>query len=122
MWTISKEFKFDASHQLEGMPAEHPCGRLHGHSYTVIIELASPELDSHGFVLDYGELSVIKQYIDEHLDHRHLNDVLHMNPTAELIAIHLYEEFILDYPQLKSISVKETEKTIARYEPANHSR
>jgi len=117
MFTISKEFKFDASHQLKGMPDEHPCGRLHGHSYTVIVELAAPELDFHGFVLDYGDLSYIKRCIDEHFDHRHLNDVLHTNPTAELIAMHLYEEFKIDYPQLKSISVKETEKTIARYEP-----
>jgi len=40
-----------------------------------------------------------------------------MNPTAELIALHLYEEFKIDFPELKSVSVKETPKTIARYEP-----
>lgn len=117
MFTISKEFKFDASHQLMGMPEGHPCGRLHGHSYTVIIELASPKLDEHGFVVDYGELVPIKRYIDCNLDHRHLNHALMMNPTAELIAMHLYEKFKIDFPQLKSVSVKETEKTIARYEP-----
>ena len=117
MFTISKQFTFDASHQLQGMPEGHPCGRLHGHSYTVIVELSSPNLDEHGFVQDYGKLSPIKEYIDAYLDHRHLNDVLMMNPTAELIALHLYEAFKLDFPMLKSISVKETAKTIARYEP-----
>jgi len=117
MFTISKEFKFDASHQLEGMPDNHPCGRLHGHSYIVIIELAMPDLDKHGFVQDYGELAPIKQYIDNTLDHRHLNDILPFNPTAELIALYLYEEFKALFPKLKAVSVKETAKTIARYEP-----
>ena len=117
MFCISKEFSFDASHILMGMPEGHKCGRLHGHTYTVIVELAMPKLDDNGFVQDYGDLEPIKQYIDNHLDHRHLNDVLMMNPTAELIAMHLYEEFKQDFPKLKSVSVKETAKTIARYEP-----
>jgi len=117
MFTISKEFTFDASHILIGMPDGHKCGRLHGHTYTVIVELAMPELDENGFVQDYNDLAPIKQFIDDQLDHRHLNDVLQMNPTAELIAMWLYEEFKPDFPKLKSVSVKETAKTIARYEP-----
>lgn len=120
MFTISKEFTFDASHILEGMPEGHKCGRMHGHTYTAIFELWAPDLDKNGFVQDYNDLAPIKQYIDSHLDHRHLNDVLMMNPTAELIAVHLYEYFKPDFPKLKSVSVKETPKTIARYEPENN--
>ena len=30
MFTISKEFSFEASHQLDGMSKNHPCGRVHG--------------------------------------------------------------------------------------------
>lgn len=117
MFTISKQFSFDASHVLNGMPEGHKCGRLHGHTYTVIVEMAMPILDEHGFVQDYNDLDRIKQYIDNQLDHKHLNDVLNMNPTAELIALHLFEEFKPDYPKLVAVSVKETPKTIARYEP-----
>lgn len=83
----------------------------------MIVELGIPKLDERGFVQDYGDLDPIKQFIDNHLDHKHLNDVLHMNPTAELIAMYLFEEFKPEYPKLLAVSVKETPKTIARYEP-----
>lgn len=116
MFTITKEFKFEASHVLIGMTKNHPCGRLHGHSYVVIVEFQSPKLDEKGFVKDYGDLRPIREYLDKHYDHRHLNDVLQMNPTAEIIANVLYERFKPDFPQLKSITVKETKSTTAKYE------
>ncbi|MFI6697695.1 6-pyruvoyl trahydropterin synthase family protein [Streptomyces sp. NPDC050509] len=51
---ISKEFHFSASHQLDGLPEDHPCGRLHGHNYVVALELSAPTdgLDTTGFVRD----------------------------------------------------------------------
>jgi len=118
MFTISKEFSFDASHILQGMPKGHKCGRLHGHTYTVIVELKSEGLSQEGFVQDYNDLDPIKQFIDLYLDHQHLNDVMRkVNPTAENIAMYLYTIFRADFPLLHAISVKETPKTIARYEP-----
>ena len=122
MYTISKRFEFDAAHILDGMPKGHPCGRLHGHSYIVIIHLQSPILTKEGFVQDYGDLKPFKEYIDGTLDHQFLNDVLMMNPTAELIATHIYEHFHHDFPKMYAVSVKETAKTIARYEPDNNTR
>lgn len=122
MFTIAKEFKFDASHQLKGLPEGHPCGRLHGHTYKVIVELQGPKLDEKGFILDYGDLKPIKDYIDTHLDHHHLNEMLLVNPTAELIAYHIYKHFKNEFPQLIAVTVKETENTFARYEPEDHRR
>ena len=122
MWKIAKEFTFDASHQLKDMPEGHPCGRLHGHTYTVIVELQGSQLNHQGFIKDYGELKPIKEYIDRYMDHRHLNDLLPTNPTAELIALHIFEYFKHDFPEMSAVSVKETPKTIARYEPDNNSR
>jgi 6-pyruvoyltetrahydropterin/6-carboxytetrahydropterin synthase len=117
MFRISKEFTFSASHQLKGLPEDHPCSRLHGHNYTVIIELEANELNDVGFVTDYRELEPIKKIIDSKFDHRHLNDVLDFNPTAELMAKHFYHLFIRTYSRLNAVSVKETDKTIATYEP-----
>lgn len=84
--TISKDFAFSASHQLEGLPPEHQCSRLHGHNYIVRVVIEGDVIDP-GFVVDYAELSPIKHYIDDTLDHRHLNDVLEFNPTAENMAL-----------------------------------
>ena len=116
MYTISKEFHFSASHQLVGLPAEHPCSRLHGHNYVVTVELKSETLNKVGFVKDYRELQEIKDFIDQKLDHRHLNDVFPFPTSAEHLARSLYDLFKINYPLLFAVSVSETPKTWARYE------
>lgn len=86
MFSISKTFHFSASHQLDGLPEDHQCSRLHGHNYLVKVELQSATLDEVGFIVDYGELAPFKQFLDDNFDHRHLNDVLTFNPTSERFA------------------------------------
>ncbi|WP_116472835.1 6-carboxytetrahydropterin synthase QueD [Zobellella maritima] len=118
MFTIRKEFHFSASHQLKQMPAHHPCSRLHGHNYVVEIELKSETLDQYGFVRDYLELKAFKDYIDDHLDHRHLNEVLGDEcTTAERLARHLFEWAHGHWPEVSAVSVSETPKTWAEYRP-----
>lgn len=117
MYRIKKEFTFCASHTLACLAPEHPCSRMHGHNYQVIFAFESDVLNNAGFVIDYRELDVIKKWIDNTLDHRHLNDVIPFNPSAENIAYFLYKTFREDFPQLRSVTVKETPKTEARYEP-----
>lgn len=123
-YTIAKEFGFSASHVLDGLPEGHQCGRLHGHNYVVELELQSEVLDGHGFVLDYGELAPFKRWVDEHLDHRHLNDQVEGNPTAELLAATLFDvarTMLADRPGMGSrwwvsaVRVRETPKTVAEY-------
>jgi len=117
MYKIRKEFHFSASHILNGLPADHPCSRLHGHNYIITVELSSSILNDVGFVTDYRALEPIKKWIDEKWDHRHLNDTMTVNPTAENIAKVVFLQFTAQFPQLSSVSVKETEKTEAIYYP-----
>lgn len=117
MFKIKKEFSFSASHQLQGLPDDHPCSRLHGHNYKVIVELKSENTDETGFVIDYRELDLIKEFIDRELDHRHLNKVFEFNPTSENLAEHLFRFFNLKFKQVSAVIIKETDKTEARYEP-----
>lgn len=115
---IRKEFAFSASHQLKGLPETHPCSRLHGHNYVVIVELRvkrKKDLTPVGFIRDYRELDIIKKDIDTLLDHRHLNDALSFNPTAELIAEGLFMLWKPKVPELYAIEVSETPKTMARF-------
>ena len=116
MYTISKKFTFEASHQLKNLPDGHPCTKLHGHSYVVIIELQDDKVNKAGFVKDYRELSIIKDWIDEQFDHTHLNDVVDFNPSAENLARFIFEVWFPSFPQLHSVTVKETEKTAAKYQ------
>ncbi len=117
MFKISKQFNFSASHVLDGLKDDHPCARLHGHNYVVTVHLRTKDLDQHGFVKDYRSLSIIKKYLDENLDHRHLNDILTFHPTAENIARFLYEKFKKQLPEMFAMEVSETPKTSAIYEP-----
>lgn len=117
MYTISKQFGFEASHHLPLLPSTHKCSRDHGHSYQVIVELRALEVDAYGFVVDYGELDAFKQYIDATLDHRDLNDVLPIHPTAENIAKYLFDWCAAIWPQVVAVTVQETGKTSARYAP-----
>ncbi|RMG90640.1 MAG: 6-carboxytetrahydropterin synthase QueD [Chloroflexi bacterium] len=115
MFTISKQFTFSASHQLEQLPPEHQCARLHGHNYVVELILQAEELDENGFVVDYLDLKPFKMFLDEELDHRHLNDVLPFPTTAENIARFLYRWAKERWPQVTAVRVSETPKTWAEY-------
>lgn len=118
MYTIAKRFAFSASHVIGGLPAEHPCARLHGHNYEIEVVLQSPALDAVGFVRDYRELSVLKAYIDQNLDHRHLNDVFgHDRTTSEVIAKWMYDWCKGHWPEVVAVRVSETPKTWAEYRP-----
>lgn len=126
MFEISKEFAFSASHQLTHLNPDHPCARLHGHNYVVRVTLKGEMLDERGFVYDYRELDFFKQFIEDEIDHRHLNDVMakivgQENASRYTTAEHLAQFFFGwifetgDVPELYSVSVSETPKTWATY-------
>ena len=131
MYQISKDFPWSASHVLNGLHDDHPCGRLHGHNYVARVTIEAATLDENGFVVDYGRLAPFKAYIDEVLDHRHLNDVTDENPTAEHLADMLTAvagtcvHGQRDVTMYVTVAVSETPKTWARglpltVDPAAH--
>jgi len=115
MYTISKQFAFSASHTLTGLPDGHPCSRVHGHNYVVALTLSREGVDAGGFVVDYRALAPFKEYLDARFDHRHLNDVLDGNPTAENLARHFFEWARARWPEVCAVRVSETERTWAEY-------
>lgn len=116
-YRIGKTIKWEAAHQLKGLPEDHPCSRLHGHSYSADIVLRSELLDDVGFVLDYNILKEVRNM----LDHRNLNEILETNPTAENIAAFIYSVMCdilrrMDADTevfVESVRVRETESTWA---------
>jgi 6-pyruvoyltetrahydropterin/6-carboxytetrahydropterin synthase len=118
VYTIAKRFAFSAAHAIGGLPAHHPCGRMHGHNYEVEVVLQSATLDSIGFVRDYRELSIVKEFIDNNLDHRHLNEILgHDQTTSEVIAKWIYDWCKARWPEVVAVRVSETPQTWAEYRP-----
>lgn len=125
-YTISKDFTFSASHRISGLPMGHPCSRLHGHNYTVRVQLQADTLDGLGMVCDYAVLDPFGDHLAAHYDHRHLNDDMpqrrqppmgKLNPTAENLADLLAEAVAkvcyLPAHVTLAVGVSETTKTWA---------
>lgn len=112
MWTIEKEFRFEASHQLPHHDGK--CRRLHGHSWKGRLICRSNSLQNsgpqRGMVIDFARLSeVVQPLVTEYLDHWHLNESLQMeNPTAEEIARWIYNRVKAKLPELTSVVIEET--------------
>lgn len=124
MYRIGKRFVFEAAHQLPGLSEGHKCARLHGHSYTVEVSVATDgDLTPPGFVVDFDELSALGTYLNETFDHRDLNQVVDVAPTSENLARLLYEWCAanLRLPPgvtVAAVRVSETASTFAEYAPA----
>ncbi len=114
---ISQAFKFEAAHRLPNVPETHRCRRLHGHSYRVELQLEGP-VDPHtGFVVDFFDIERSFAGIIEALDHRCLNDVEGLeNPTAENIAVWIWDHVKADVKQLSTVRVYETADCWAEYD------
>lgn len=117
LYRISKTIRWEAAHQLKNLAEDHPCARLHGHSYSADIVLRSEFLDETGFVLDYNVLKTVRDM----LDHQNLNDIMEANPTAENIAAFIFS-VVVDILRrieadsevfVESVRVRETESTWA---------
>lgn len=121
-FTIAKRFSFSASHVLTAVPEGHKCRRPHGHNYEVEIVCSGEELDHRGMVVDYFDLDPVRRFLDETVDHRHLNDVVPGEPTAERLARWFFESLKGTMPaevssRIVAVRVHETPRTWAEYRP-----
>jgi 6-pyruvoyltetrahydropterin/6-carboxytetrahydropterin synthase len=115
---VFKAFAFEAAHRLPFVPAEHKCARLHGHSYRVVVLVEGAVSPDTGMVLDFGDISAaFKPIIEQHLDHRCLNDVDGLeNPTSENLARWIWERLAPSLPGLATVEVHETDTAGCVYE------
>lgn len=85
---IGREFTFDSAHHL--LNYDGACANVHGHTYHLHIMLLGKVKD--GFVIDFKLLkSIVMECVISKLDHKDLNEVMDFNPTAENIAVKIWE-------------------------------
>ncbi|WP_445219953.1 6-carboxytetrahydropterin synthase QueD [Bradyrhizobium sp. Pa8] len=114
---ISQAFRFEAAHRLPNVPATHRCSRMHGHSYRIEVQVAGPMDPVTGFVVDFSDLEESFVEILNALDHQCLNEVEGLeNPTAENIAIWIWERLHRKFQQMSSVRVYETSDAWAEYD------
>lgn len=108
MYTVIKRMEISASHSLT-LPYPSKCENLHGHNWIITVYCRNKELNEYGMVVDFSQ---IKEKVKGMLDHRHLNDVLSFNPTAENIARWVCEQV----PYCFKVEVRESEGNTVIYE------
>jgi len=136
MHTLTKEFRFEAAHRLPP-PYKGKCGNVHGHSWKVTVSVQGDTLDKNGMVIDYADIKAVCNPIIEQLDHTYLTcnrdmvgemvaaqglavNVFEHNPTSEVLAQWLYEQWEPAFHQLGcrllSVKVDETCTASCTYE------
>jgi 6-pyruvoyltetrahydropterin/6-carboxytetrahydropterin synthase len=116
LFRIRIEDDFDASHIIPGHPGK--CKNLHGHTYRVEVFVTGDKLDKND-ILEAADFTVLKKRLAEVIgkyDHKHMNDVIAGNPTAENIARTVFHELEgLGTNGLEKVRVWESPRSYAEY-------
>lgn len=108
MYYIEKTLEISGSHKLK-LDYNSKCENIHGHNWIITIYCKSEKLNKNGMVIDFSE---IKKDITDMLDHKHLNNILHDNPTAENLAKYIFDRIDLCY----KVKVIESKGNVCIYE------
>ncbi len=119
-YTLKIVTDFASAHTLRGYPGA--CQRMHGHNWKVEVEVIATRLDETGMGIDFKEIKQATRKIADRLDHRYLNELepfTEINPTAENIAAHFYQELsgMLNNQDVRihTVTLWETERACVRY-------
>ncbi len=118
MYRISIKEKFESAHYLYRYFPDGSDEAIHGHTFYVEILMESPYLDN-GISLDFIPYEDTLKKIAADLDHRMINEhpaFRNLNPTAENIAVYIYQEL------LKNSFLREKERIaeVKVYEGPDH--
>jgi len=102
-------FHLECARRLPHLPAEHPCARVHGHSFRVEVHVSGPLDPALGWVLDFADVTAAWAPVHAALDHRYLNDIPGLeNPTSEHMAMWIWARLKPALPGLNKIVIQET--------------
>ena len=130
--TVSRKAHFNAAHRLfnkewseiKNSQVFGKCNypNYHGHNYELIVSVTGEINPDTGYVIDMGVLkNIIKNEIEERLDHKNLNlDVPYFSnviPSAENISIYIYDILRNKINKSLKLSVKlyETPRNFVEY-------
>ena len=134
MYRVTESIEFCYGHRL--LRYKGKCAHLHGHNGRVEIEIASPTLDDQSMVADFSEIGrIVKEWIDQNLDHRmllHKDDplvtlllkhdepvfLMENDPTAEAIARLIFDHAVSRGLPVSAVRLWETGSSIASYSPS----
>jgi len=113
---VWRRYTLQTSHRLPYVPVGHKCGRMHGHSFAIVLHArhdpASADNDATAHALD-----ALWQPLHRLLDMQCLNAIEGLeNPTSELLSSWLWDRMHVAMPALARVSVYETASCGASYD------
>ncbi len=103
------EFSLAAGRRLTGVPEDHPCARVHGHTFRVRLVVTGAVNPTTGFVMDFADVQHAFAPVYDALDHRFLNDIHGLeNPTSERLAVWIWDHLVASLPGLSAVEITET--------------
>ena len=92
MWELTKSFRFEAAHALQGTTFGAASEEIHGHSFRAEVTVRGTPDPSTGMVLDLGLLDQGMTDVRKMLDHKLLNNVEALGPpTLENLSRFIWE-------------------------------
>ena len=105
---IWRRYRFESAHRLPNVPEGHPCGRMHGHGFEVILHV-NQRLSDQDMGVDYERIDRLWAPLQQQLDHACLNEIAGLeNPTSESLASWIWHRLQKDLVELSWVTVYET--------------
>ncbi|MFH1760003.1 MAG: 6-carboxytetrahydropterin synthase [bacterium] len=133
---LQKKFDFCCSHKLinpkwsreKNLEIFGKCCNLHGHNYSLAVQIQGPVNKESGMVINFSELDdVVRKNVINHLDHKNLeSDVPELKNkvlTVENIAVFIWNRInprIKSPNKLKMVRVEETGNNAVEYYGNTH--
>lgn len=110
--SVFVDFSFDAAHSINCFGPDHKCAGLHGHTYSVRLEVSQDAADLQDYIVDYADIKKVwNQECFSKLDHQNINPLFHAmgkESTSENIAVFISDCFNKAGLPLSRVEVRET--------------
>jgi 6-pyruvoyltetrahydropterin/6-carboxytetrahydropterin synthase len=70
IYTSTKEYPNLTPVAYRQWRAQSHCNKVHGYSFSFKLEFEATTLDAYNWVVDYGSLRPLKDFLEEHFDHK----------------------------------------------------
>jgi 6-pyruvoyltetrahydropterin/6-carboxytetrahydropterin synthase len=108
-YSIWKDVTLDSALQLRHAPDGSPLRRLHGHTYTLRLQLSAPLDQVMGWTVDFGDVKALFSPIFKSLDHQPLHEIADLaDCDSASIAAWILQKARARLPQLDRVELYET--------------
>jgi len=114
---IYRTYTIHSARFIPTLDSIHPCSKMHGHTFKIIIELNGPINKKTGFVMDFYDLDIIvNEKVIKEIDHKVLNEIKGLeNPSSEFLSVWIWGKLIDSIPILSEVTISEEHGTGIRY-------